>query len=66
MEKLTEARLKALDADHVRNLARMEQSNEDVLVHSSDIPGGYTVPPHRHRRRLQLQQAQRLVALVRA
>ena len=50
MEKLTEARLKALDADHVRNLARMEQSNEDVLVHGSDIPGGYTVPLHRHRR----------------
>lgn len=50
MEKLTAARLKALDADHIRNLTRMEQSNEDVLVHSSDIPGGYTVPPHRHRR----------------
>ena len=50
MEKLTQARLKALDDDHIRNLARMEQSNEDVLVHSSDIPGGYTVPPHRHRR----------------
>lgn len=50
MEKLTAARLKALDEDHVHNLARMEQSNEDVLIHSSDIPGGYTVPPHRHRR----------------
>ena len=50
MEKLTAARLKALDEDHVHNLARMEQSNEDVLVHSSEIPGGYTVPPHRHRR----------------
>ena len=50
MEKLTEARLKALDADHVRNLARMEQSNEDVLIHSSEIPGGYTVPLHSHRR----------------
>ena len=50
MEKLNAARLKALDAEHVRNLARMEQSNADVLVHSSDIPGGYTVPPHRHRR----------------
>lgn len=50
MEKLTPARLKALDDDHIRNLSRMEQSNEDVLVHSSDIPGGYTVPPHRHRR----------------
>jgi quercetin dioxygenase-like cupin family protein len=50
MEKLTAARLKALDDDHIRNLSRMEQSNEDVLVHSSDIPGGYTVPPHRHRR----------------
>lgn len=50
MEKLTLARLKALDDDHIRNLSRMEQSNEDVLVHSSDIPGGYTVPPHRHRR----------------
>lgn len=50
MEKLTTARQRALDADHVRNLARMEQSNEDVLVHSSEIPGGYTVPPHRHRR----------------
>ena len=50
MEKLTPARLKALDDDHVRNLTRMEQSNEDVLIHSSEIPGGYTVPPHRHRR----------------
>jgi AraC-like DNA-binding protein len=50
MEKLTAARLRALDEDHVRSLARMEQSNEDVLIHSADIPGGYTVPPHRHRR----------------
>src|SRR5690606_16339481 len=50
MGKLTAARLQVLNADHIRNLARMEQSNEDVLVHSSDIPGGYIVPPHRHRR----------------
>jgi AraC-like DNA-binding protein/quercetin dioxygenase-like cupin family protein len=50
MEKLSVARLKALDDDHIRNLFRMEQSNEDVLVHSSEIPGGYTVPAHRHRR----------------
>ena len=50
MEKLTDARRKALDDDHIRNLSRMEQANTDVLVHSSDIPGGYTVPPHRHRR----------------
>lgn len=50
MEKLTDARRKALDDEHIRNLSRMEQANTDVLVHSSDIPGGYTVPPHRHRR----------------
>lgn len=50
MEKLTESRLKTLHEEHVRNLARMEQSNEDVLVHSTDVPGGYTVPPHHHRR----------------
>lgn len=50
MGKLTAARLQVLNADHIRNLARMEQSNEDVLVHSTDVPGGYIVPPHRHRR----------------
>ncbi|MBB5043494.1 AraC family transcriptional regulator [Shinella fusca] len=50
MEKLTAARLQALNDEHVRNLARMEQSNADVLVHSTDIPGGYVVPLHRHRR----------------
>lgn len=50
MEKLTAARLKALDDDHVRNLFWMEQSNADVLVHSAEIPNGYVVPPHSHRR----------------
>lgn len=50
MEKLTAARLRALDDDHIRDLSRLEQSNEDVLIRSSEIPGGYIVPPHRHRR----------------
>lgn len=50
MEKLTPARLKALDDDHVRTLSSLEQSNEDVVIRSSEIPGGYVVPPHRHRR----------------
>lgn len=50
MEKLSTARLRALDDDHLRNLFWMEQSNEDVLIRSSEIPGGYVVPPHRHRR----------------
>ncbi|MDX3928365.1 MAG: helix-turn-helix transcriptional regulator [Shinella sp.] len=40
----------ALDDDHLRNLAWMEQSNADVLVHSSEIPHGYVVPTHSHRR----------------
>ncbi|MDO9418442.1 AraC family transcriptional regulator [Pararhizobium sp.] len=39
-----------LNEDHLRHLSWMEQSNADVLVHSSDSPHGYVVPPHRHRR----------------
>jgi len=50
MKKLAYNHLQALDENHIRNLLRMEQSNEDVLIDSSDIPGGYTVPAHRHRR----------------
>jgi AraC-like DNA-binding protein/quercetin dioxygenase-like cupin family protein len=50
MEKLTAARLQALDDDHIRTLSSLEQSNEDVVIRSSEIPGGYVVPPHRHRR----------------
>lgn len=50
MQKLDPALLSALDDAHLRNLASMEQSNSDVLVHSSEIPHGYIVPLHSHRR----------------
>ncbi|PWE55927.1 AraC family transcriptional regulator [Metarhizobium album] len=50
MEKLTAKTLSALNDDHYRNLAWMEQSEAEVLVHSTEIPGGYTVPVHHHRR----------------
>lgn len=50
MERLPNSVIATLHDDHLRNLAWMEQSNADVLVHSSDIPHGYVVPPHRHRR----------------
>jgi AraC-like DNA-binding protein/quercetin dioxygenase-like cupin family protein len=50
MDKLSKAQRLELDDDHIRNLSWMEQSNADVLVHSSDIPHGYVVPLHSHRR----------------
>ncbi|QRM53565.1 helix-turn-helix transcriptional regulator [Sinorhizobium sp. BG8] len=50
MEKLSPKLLSMLDANHLRNLSWMEQSNADVLVHSSDVPQGYVVPVHSHRR----------------
>ncbi|MFD1327720.1 AraC family transcriptional regulator [Mycoplana ramosa] len=50
MPKLNPKLLSRLHDDHLRNLAWMEQSNADVLVHSNEIPHGYVVPPHSHRR----------------
>ncbi len=50
MDKLTHNRIASLHDDHLRNLALMEQSNADVLVNSSEVPHGYVVPPHQHRR----------------
>lgn len=50
MDKLTPILLSNLNDAHVRNLSWMEQSNADVLVHSNEIPHGYVVPLHSHRR----------------
>jgi AraC-like DNA-binding protein/quercetin dioxygenase-like cupin family protein len=50
MQRLNPTLLARLRDEHVRNLAWMEQSNADVLVHSNEVPHGYVVPPHRHRR----------------
>ncbi|HUH49881.1 MAG TPA: helix-turn-helix transcriptional regulator [Mycoplana sp.] len=50
MPKLNPKLLSRLHDDHLRNLAWMEQSNADVLVHSNEIPHGYIVPLHSHRR----------------
>ncbi|MBL0373201.1 helix-turn-helix transcriptional regulator [Rhizobium sp. KVB221] len=50
MKKLPSQLLEALHDTHIRNLDWIERSNADVLVHSSEDPGGYTVPFHHHRR----------------
>lgn len=50
MQKLNPDLLSTLDDNHLRNLSWMEQSNADVLVHASEIPHGYVVPLHSHRR----------------
>lgn len=50
MEKLAPQILARLDDNHYRNHDWMEQSNAEVLVHSADIPNGYVVPLHTHRR----------------
>jgi AraC-like DNA-binding protein/quercetin dioxygenase-like cupin family protein len=50
MERLSEQTLAALYSAHDRTMRWMEQSNADVLVHSSSSPRGYTVPRHNHRR----------------
>ena len=50
MKKLAPNLLSALDENHFRSLARMESSDADVLVNSSQSPGGYRVPLHQHRR----------------
>ncbi|MCP8895993.1 helix-turn-helix transcriptional regulator [Shinella daejeonensis] len=50
MDRLTHSRNATLHDDHLRNLVRVEQSNADVIVHNSEVPHGYIVPPHRHRR----------------
>jgi AraC-like DNA-binding protein/quercetin dioxygenase-like cupin family protein len=50
MEKISRQLLATLNNDHERNIRWMEQSNADILVHSSDPPQGYTVPRHSHRR----------------
>lgn len=50
MQKLDPKLLSTLNDDHLRNLSWMEQSNADVLVHSNEIPHGYVVPVHSHRR----------------
>lgn len=50
MEKLSQTLVSVLNDNHLRNLSWIEQSNADVVVHSSEIPLGYVVPPHSHRR----------------
>ena len=50
MERLTPKLLSVLNDNHIRSLAWMEQSNADVLVHSTEVPHGYVVPQHSHRR----------------
>lgn len=50
MDKLPQDLAASLYDDHLRNLAWMEQSNADVLVQNAEIPGGYVVPAHSHRR----------------
>ena len=50
MEKLTQQLLASLQQSHEYNMRWMEESNADVLVHSSTWPAGYTVPRHSHRR----------------
>lgn len=49
MRKLPQQQLDALDDGHRRNLGWIAHSGADVLVHSSDSPAGYTIPPHSHR-----------------
>ena len=50
MDRLPQTLIATLHDDHRRNLAWMEQSNADVLLHSAENPHGYVVPPHSHRR----------------
>lgn len=50
MDKLPQQLTASLDDDHLRSLAWMERSNADVLVRSAELPGGYVVPAHSHRR----------------
>jgi len=50
MEKLAPQILIALDDNHYRNHNWMEESPAEVLVHSAEIPHGYVVPLHSHRR----------------
>jgi AraC-like DNA-binding protein/quercetin dioxygenase-like cupin family protein len=50
MERLSRQRLAELHREHERSIRWMEQSNAEVLVHSTSSPQGYTVPRHLHRR----------------
>ncbi|MDE1993378.1 MAG: helix-turn-helix transcriptional regulator [Rhizobiaceae bacterium] len=50
MEKHSEQLLVTLGDSHERNMRWMEESDADVLVHSSEPPLGHIVPWHHHRR----------------
>ena len=50
MEKRSQQLLATVDNSHEQNMHWTEESNADVLVHSSEPRQGYTVPWHHHRR----------------
>jgi len=49
MRTLPRQSQQALDDRHSRNLGWIARSDSAVLVHSSDNPAGYRIPPHCHR-----------------